>query len=90
MSVVTSGGYQRYYEYNGTRYHHIIDKDSLKPENRYLSVSIITKDSGRADALSTAVFNMSFDDGLAFIESLEDTEALWIFPDGTQQHSSGF
>ena len=53
-SIVTSGAYQRYFEYNGKKYHHIIDKDSLMPEDRFLSVSIQTADSGYADALSAA------------------------------------
>ena len=44
----------------------------------------------QADALSTAVFNMEFEEGLALVESLEDTEALWIFPDGEERFSPGF
>ena len=89
-SLVTSGVYQRYFEYDGVRYHHIIDKDSLKPEDRYLSVSIMTKDSGYADALSTAVFNMEPEEGLKFVESLEGVEALWIFPGGSRQQTAGW
>jgi len=90
LSVVTSGVYERYYEVNGKSYHHIIDPDTLFPENRYLSVSIITHDSGLADILSTALFNMSLDEGKRLIESLGQTEALWCMPDGTLQESSGF
>ena len=89
-SLVTSGVYQRYFEYNGKRYHHIIDKQTLHPEDRYLSVSIATKDSGFADALSTAVFNMSPEEGLKFVNSLEGVEALWIFSDGSRQQSAGW
>ncbi len=80
-SVVTSGVYERYFTVDGVQYHHIIDGDSLYPERRYLSVSIITKDSGRADALSTALFNMDYEVGRAYIDSLEDTEAIWVMPD---------
>lgn len=89
MCLVTSGTYQRYYEVGGVRYHHIINPDTLMPWDKYLSVTILCKGSARADALSTAVFNMELPDGKAFIESLEDTEALWILPDGSEVESSG-
>lgn len=90
LSVVTSGVYERYYEVNGIRYHHIIDPETLFPGNRFLSVTILTEDSGLADALSTALFNMSYEDGLTLIASLEDTYALWCFPDGSLKESPGF
>lgn len=90
MAVVTSGSYQRFFSYEGQRYHHIIDKDSLRPENRYLSVTILADDSALADALSTAVFNMEIGEGRAFIENLEGVEAMWILADGSEEFSSGF
>ena len=89
-AVITSGVYQRFFEYEGKRYHHIIDKDSLQPEDRYQSVTILLDDSGRGDALSTAVFNMPYEEGSAFVESLDGVEAMWILNDGTQCFSSGF
>ena len=89
-SLVTSGVYQRYFEYNGKRYHHIIDGGTLHPENRYLSVSIAARDSALADALSTAVFNMESEEGLLFVNSMDGVEALWIFPDGTSCFSDGY
>ena len=89
-SLVTSGDYQRYYTVEGKKYHHIIDPDTLMPADYYTAVSIICKDSGMADALSTSVFNMTYEQGLALIEDLEDTEALWIFKNGSMKHSSGF
>lgn len=89
-SLVTSGSYQRYYEVDGKRYHHIIDPDTLYPRDEFVSVSIRTANSARADALSTAVFNMTLEAGLAFIEARADTEACWILADGTIRYSSGF
>lgn len=90
MSVVTSGVYERFFVVDGKTYHHIIDPDTLKPENRFLSISILTKDSGLADALSTSVFNMDYEEGLKYIESLDGTECMWIFNDMSIKHSSGW
>ncbi len=89
-SLVTSGLYGRYYTVDGTRYHHIIDPVTLFPEDRFLSVSILTADSGQADMLSTVLFNSSLEEGRALIESLPDTEALWILMDESIIRSSGF
>lgn len=89
-SLVTSGDYQRYFEVDGVRYHHIIDPETLYPAERYHSVSVVTPDSGMADFLSTYLFVSSPEDGLALVESLKDTEALWVLSDGSIQRSSGF
>lgn len=90
VALVTSGDYQRYYEVDGVRYHHIIRPGSWMPWNEYASVTIRCANGMQADALSTAVFNMEFEEGLAFIESLNQTEAMWVLPDGTERFSSGF
>ncbi len=90
MSLVTSGTYQRFYEVDGVRYHHIINPELLAPWRNYQSVSILGPDSGLADALSTAVFNMEAEEGMNFIEGLDDVEAMWIYEDGTESCSSGF
>ncbi len=89
-ALVTSGTYQRYYYVGDVKYHHIIDPETLMPKNTFDSVSIITPDSGVADALSTACFNLSLEDGMVLIASLENTEAMWVLSDGTQYYSEGF
>ena len=89
-SLVTSGSYQRYYIVDGKRYHHIIDPETLMPSESYLSVSIVCKDSAKGDALSTALFCMPLEDGIALINSLEDAEAMWVLNDGTKHHSNNF
>lgn len=89
-SMVTSGTYQRFYTVDGVQYHHIIHPDTLMPWNEYVSVTIICPDSGLADALATAVFNMELDEGMKLIESLDGIEAMWIESDGTEHCSSGF
>lgn len=76
-SVVTSGSYERAFEYDGVSYHHIIDSDTLYPKNDYLSVSVISRDSALCDALSTALFNMSVSDGMALCEKC-GVHAVWI------------
>lgn len=90
MAVVTSGSYQRYYTVDGTTYHHIIDPDTLMPMDRYLSVTALCPDSGLADALSTALFNMEPDEGRTLVDSLPGTEAMWVAADGAKSYSSGF
>ena len=57
---------------------------------RYDSVTVISSDSALADALTTGLFCIPLDEGMALIQSLPDTEALWVLPDGTQQMSEGF
>lgn len=89
-SVVTSGSYQRYYTVGDQNYHHIIDAETLFPAEGYLSVSVICRDSGQGDALSTALFCMPLKDGLALVERLPDVEALWVLSDGSQRASNGF
>ena len=89
-SLVTSGIYERYYTVNGEAYHHIIDPETLMPAKYFVSVTIACEDSGLADALSTAVFNMPFEEGLELIESLDGVEAMWIPYDGPYKYSRGF
>lgn len=88
ISVVTSGGYERYYEYNGKKYHHIIDPDTLMPADLFKSVTVITKDSRLGDILSTTLFLLPVDQGLALVETL-DAEAIWYTSDNLLITSKG-
>jgi len=88
-SVVTSGDYQRYYTVDDVNYHHIIDPDTLYPSLYHKSVTIICEDSGIGDALSTALFLMSVEDGTALLEKF-GAEALWIEADGSIYYTEGF
>ena len=89
-SCVTSGIYERFFSVNGKQYHHIIDKDTLMPAEYFASVTVLTEHSGLADALSTALFCMSYEEGSALVDSIEGVEVLWIFSDGTQKNTSGY
>lgn len=88
-SLVTSGNYERYFVSDGKIYHHIIDPETLMPAEHFASVSIFTPNGGLADALSTALFCMSYEEGLALIESIGGVEALWIYHDGTLKMTKG-
>jgi len=78
-TVVTSGIYERYFEEDGKRYHHILDPETGYPvENNLVSVTVIGEHSVDADALSTAVFSLGLEEGMKLIQELEDTEAIWI------------
>lgn len=89
-SLITSGSYQRYYTVGDQNYHHIIDPETLMPAEGYLSVSVICPSSADGDALSTALFCMSVEEGTALVRSLDGVEAHWMLSDGTRITSAGF
>ena len=88
-AVVTSGDYQRLYMVDGVPYHHIIDPETMFPGNKWRAVTVITKDSGLADALSTALFLVDQEEGRKLLERFE-AEALWIAKDGEIMYTSGY
>jgi thiamine biosynthesis lipoprotein len=89
-SVVTSGVYERFFESGGKRYHHILSTtDGYPVDNGLLSVTIVTASSADADALSTTVFALGFERGKALIDSIPDTEAVFIFDDNTVRLTAG-
>ena len=88
-ACVTSGVYERFYSVKGKQYHHIIDKDTLYPARYFDSLTIVTRDSGLADALSTALFCMTYEDGQKLLSDIGGVEAFWIFPDGTKKYTPG-
>ncbi len=89
ISLVTSGDYERFYIANGEKYHHIIDPDTLMPAKYFSSVSVFTKDSGLADALSTALFCMSYEEGLALVNDIGNIDVIWVSKDGEVRYTSG-
>ena len=90
MALVTSGDYQRYYVVDGTRYHHLIDPDTLFPATYFNGVTVLCSDSGLADCLTTGLFCQPLEDGLKIVESLDGVEAMWCTPDQQAITSSGW
>ncbi|MDI9460645.1 MAG: FAD:protein FMN transferase [Saccharofermentanales bacterium] len=86
LAIVTSGVYERYYTVNGVKYHHIIDPDTLMPSQYFDSVTVVAPSSATADAITTALLNMSYPDGKEMLAQLENCEALWL--KGTDRYST--
>ena len=90
-SVVSSGVYERYFYEDDVLYHHLLDTSNGYPaDNNIAGVTILAPSSVDADALSTTCFFLGIDKGMELIESLDDTEALFITMDGNLISSDGF
>lgn len=93
-SVVSSGSYQRYFKSidttDETIYHHIIDPRTNQPGGNAMAVTIITNQTGISDILSTAIFLMDYDHGLAYVNHIEGLEAIWYFSEDDIRMSDNF
>ncbi len=89
-SVVTSGIYERGFDLNGVRYHHLLLPSTGWPvQNELASVTILTKSSMLADALSTSCFVLGEEAGKEFLKQFPDTEAIFIHRDRTIRATEG-
>ena len=88
-AISTSGDYERYFEEDGIRYHHILNPGTGKSSHEVHSSSIIGAVATDTDALSTSVFVLGVNEGLQLINSLPDTEAVIIDNQGRMHYSAG-
>ncbi|MDC7219731.1 MAG: FAD:protein FMN transferase [Spirochaetales bacterium] len=89
-SMVTSGNYERFFEVDGVRYHHILDGNTGYPvENNLAACTIVTPRSIDADALSTTLYSLGLEEGMAFAEAHDYFEVLFITKDNKIYLSSG-
>jgi thiamine biosynthesis lipoprotein len=88
-AISTSGDYERYFDEDGTRYHHIIRPSTGEPAGGVHSATVIGPDAVITDALSTSVFVMGVHQGLTLIGNLPDYESIVIDAEGEVYFSDG-
>jgi len=88
-ALSTSGDYERFFDEGGVRYHHILDPKTGDSARQLRSVTIIGPNATRTDALSTSVFVLGPEAGLALINSLDDVDAVLVTPQGKVLYSKG-
>ncbi|WP_202710654.1 FAD:protein FMN transferase [Sporosalibacterium faouarense] len=90
ISVVTSGNYERYFEKDGVRYHHIIDSKTGYPaRNNVAGISVLSDTSIQGDGLSTAFYVLGVEEGLKLANSLDEIEIIYITKDKKLYLSKG-
>ncbi len=88
-AISTAGDYERFFDRDGVRYHHILDPRTLKPARDCQSVTVIAKEGLVADGLDTGIFVMGPTRGMELVERLPEVEAIVVDRDGQIWVSSG-
>lgn len=88
-AISTAGDYERFFERDGVRYHHILDPQTLQPAGTCQSVTVVAKEGTMADGLDTGIFVLGPERGMALVESLPHVEAIIIDKEGKMTVSAG-
>jgi thiamine biosynthesis lipoprotein len=88
-AISTSGDYERYFEENGRRYHHILNPATGRPTEGILTVTVIGPDGTLTDGLDTAIFVMGVEKGLELIEAYPEYETIIVDATGKVSYSKG-
>jgi thiamine biosynthesis lipoprotein len=88
-AISTAGDYERFFERDGIRYHHILDPKTLQPARNCQSVTVIAREGIWADGLDTGIFVMGVELGMLLVEALPDVEAVIVDHEGLVHVSTG-
>jgi FAD:protein FMN transferase len=88
-AISTAGDYERFFERDGVRYHHILDPKTLQPARSCQAVTVVAREGIWADGLDTGIFVMGVESGMRLVESLPDVEAIIVDHEGMVHVSSG-
>lgn len=88
-AISTAGDYERFFEREGVRYHHILNPHTLQPARGCQSVTVIAREGIWADGLDTGIFVMGAELGMQLVEALPDVEAIIVDHEGSVHVSSG-
>jgi thiamine biosynthesis lipoprotein len=88
-AISTSGDYERYFDENGVRYHHIIDPATGHPASKVRSATVLAPTATRTDGLSKTAFVLGPEAALAIYNRLADVDAILVAPDGRVLYSKG-
>jgi len=89
VAVSTSGDYERFFERDGRRHHHLLDPATGRSPDQVHSVTILAPDGLTAEALSKTVFVLGAERGLARLESLDEVDAVVVDAQGRLHFTSG-
>ena len=88
-AISTAGDYERFFEENGRRYHHVINPSTGQPTEGILTVTVIGPDGTLTDGLDTAIFVLGVDEGLELIKSYPEYETIIVDAAGKVFYSDG-
>ena len=88
-AMSTSGDYERYFDEDGVRYHHIIDPRTGKSASKVRSATILASTATRTDGLSKTAFVLGAEEAMKIYETLDDVDAILVTPDGRVLYSKG-